>query len=261
MDYQGEIYIGSVLLEKNRWTEKKVPTFRVSEWVDRFAADGFDGVELWANHAAIASEVERLTSAACPISIFSSYVDFTDAAETERKDTAKNIKSLNCPRIKYNVGAVPIHWEAYQRNLQRWRDGLPDTATLLCECHPGTVIEEAVDAHRFFDEMGMNGHGIIVHPFSRMDSLVEWFETFGSAIQHAHLQLRDEKDQFIRFDRQPERVREALRIMKDYGFQGSFTLEFTEGTRQPGENIEDLYRNALRDLACLKDALSEFFPW
>ena len=45
------------------------------------------------------------------------------------------------------------------------------------------------------------------------------------------------------------------RIMEDHGFQGSFTLEFTEGTGQPGESIEGLYENALRDLAFLKGML------
>jgi sugar phosphate isomerase/epimerase len=255
MDCPGEIYMGSVLLEKNRWAGKKSPTFRVSDWVDRFTEDGFDGVELWANHAVETGEVERLKDSTCPISVFSSYAAFTDAAEAEREGAKVLAGCLNSPFIKYNIGAESARWETYLKNLRTWRAQLPDTVTLLCECHPGTVIEDVAAARKFFDELGMKGHGIIVHPFSRLDTLIEWFEAFGSSIQHAHLQMRDGNNQCTRFDRYLPRVQDALSIMNDYGYQGSFTLEFTEGTGQANENIEDLYKNALRDFSCLKERL------
>ena len=36
------VYIGSILLEPNRHKPSRVPTLHVSEWIDRFAAAGFD---------------------------------------------------------------------------------------------------------------------------------------------------------------------------------------------------------------------------
>ena len=255
MDGSGEIYIGSVLLEKNRWTEHKQPSFRVSDWMERFREDGFDGVELWANHAADAAELELLRTSTRPISIFNSYAAFSGAERAEREQSARLTETLKSPRVKYNVGADREQRETYMENLRTLRNQLPAAVTLLCECHPGTLIEDAPDAQRFFDELGLKGHGIIVHPFSRRETLVEWFETFGPAIQHAHLQMRDENDRMTRFDRHPRQVRDALNIMKDYGFQGSFTLEFTEGTGQPDEDIETLYGNALRDFAYLNEML------
>ena len=53
-----EIYIGTILLERNRWTRDKKPTCLVSEWIPRFKEAGFDGMELWENHAALASSTE-----------------------------------------------------------------------------------------------------------------------------------------------------------------------------------------------------------
>ena len=44
--------------------------------------------------------------------------------------------------------------------------------------------------------------------------------------------------------------------MRDCGFAGSWTLEFTGGTGAADENIEDLYAGALADLAFLKELLA-----
>ena len=51
MAEDGKIYIGTILLEVNRWTAGKEPSYLVSEWVERFAEAGFDGMELWQFHA------------------------------------------------------------------------------------------------------------------------------------------------------------------------------------------------------------------
>ena len=40
------IYLGTVLLERNRWTPDRIPTFKVSEWAASIRAAGFDGVIL-----------------------------------------------------------------------------------------------------------------------------------------------------------------------------------------------------------------------
>ena len=252
-----EIYIGTVLLEKNRWAARRTPTFQVSEWLDRFRNDGFSGVELWAHHADEPEELALLEASSLSIPIFNSYASFADTGQEERDRAVSLVRRLNSPFIKYNIGADPVLRETYMKNLRTWRAEIPNSVTLLCECHPGTLIEDAVEARRFFDEMGMESHGIIVHPFNRLDTLAEWFELFGPAITHAHLQMRDDDDGMVRFDRFPQRARKALSILKSFDFQGSFTLEFTEGTGSPYENIEDLYENAQRDLACLKDILGQ----
>ena len=59
------IYIGSACLERTRWGSRQ-PSFLVSDWLARFQADGFDGIELWEFHylRADAAEQERLAAAA-----------------------------------------------------------------------------------------------------------------------------------------------------------------------------------------------------
>ena len=63
-----QCYIATVCLDRNRWGTRE-PSFAVSDYLDRFASDGFDGIELWEYHYTRSSdaEKERLVSAS-PIS-------------------------------------------------------------------------------------------------------------------------------------------------------------------------------------------------
>ena len=67
-----EIFLGTILLEPNRWPDKAESTYSrlqklspfkqgtpqilASQWMERVVADGFDGIELWANHALLCSD-------------------------------------------------------------------------------------------------------------------------------------------------------------------------------------------------------------
>ena len=94
----------------------------------------------------------------------------------------------------------------------------------------------------------------IVHPFTESpESLRQWFRALGAKrITHAHVQYR-EKGAFKRLSADAARNKEILAVLREVGFAGSYTLEFTEGTSAPGgEDIETLYRNALDDRDFLK---------
>ena len=91
---------------------------------------------------------------------------------------------------------------------------------------------------------------------SLLEGLAAWLDTFGPAVTHAHLQMRGEGRSLVRFDRFPDRAAEAVGILGEAGYAGSFALEFTEGTGADDENIDDLFANALRDLAFLKELLA-----
>ena len=254
-----ELYIATLLLEVNRHGNPKTPSFRVSEWTERFAEAGFDGMELWEYHATLAEpeEAEALQTTAFPTAIFNTYASMDEAGREDRERATRWVERLQPWGIKFNVGKEPAARETYLTTVREWRAQLPADVTLLCECHPGTIVEEPEAAKQFFDDLNVDNWGIIVHALNRIESLQAWFDTFGSAVMHAHLQMRTDDRQVIRFDRRPERTREAVRVMSDAGFQGSCSFEFTEGMRTPDENIEDLWANTLRDLAYLRTVLSQ----
>jgi len=229
------IYLATVCLERNRWGSRQ-PSFRVSNWLDRFAADGFDGIELWENHylRADAAEQARLDG---QVAIFNTYAGFTDAAAdvAHREQAAAAIARTGAGGVKYNLGGDAARLAEYRRNLLAWAAQLPASCRLLCECHPGTVLESVDAARRFLAELDPVRFGVIAHVRGDCAGLENWLATFGPRLQHLHLQLRE----------LPVTGAEVLRAR---GFAGSAAVEFTRGIGRE-EQIEALYANARADLA------------
>ncbi|MDP6779632.1 MAG: hypothetical protein QGI83_22950 [Candidatus Latescibacteria bacterium] len=252
------IYIGTILLEKNRWANPKTPTYAVSEWLDRFDEAGFDGMELWEYHATLCAqeELNALEEKATPVAVYNPYCDFDDASAGDRQSAVEMVQRLGAKGVKYNVGKEPGLRGQYLKNLATWREALPGGCRMLCECHPGTILEEPADAASFFDELGRDKTEIIVHGLRPdLDQLKAWFDAFGPAITHVHLQLSNEAGRREMLRNQPDHVRDAMQVMRAGGFERSFTLEFTQGTGEPDETIEGLWEAALSDLKFLKEFL------
>ena len=253
--HEGEVYFGTILLERNRWAAGKEPSYLVSEWIERLKQDGFDGLELWENHAALCggAELERLASSTMPVSVYNSYVSFEDGAEEERRQAAQLIAKLGAQAVKFNFGREQGMLDTYIRNWNEWVRLLPEPCRLLCECHPNTVMEEPRAAAAAIKDM--DRCEAIIHPFHCLGPLEHWFEHLGPAITHAHVQYRYGGQTFRRLSSNPEEIAGKLELMKKAGFQGSYTLEFVEGTG-PGEEREKLYQAALDDLHTLKSWIS-----
>jgi len=253
------ILIGSILLERNRWKNPKTPSYQVSEWIERFIAAGFDGIELWEYHATLASleEQRALEASPLPITIFNTYAAFDESGEQARLTAAEFARRFNSKGIKYNFGRDPESLDTYRKALESWNEQVPPGVRLLCECHPGSVLETPEAAAKFFEPYAPDRYQVIVHGFfNPVAPLESWFRLLGPRITHVHVQMTDPDDpkhRRICLDRRPEAAKEALKVMRDYGFSGTFTLEFTEGTSAPDENMEDLFQAALRDFAFLKE--------
>jgi sugar phosphate isomerase/epimerase len=254
-----EIYIGTILLERNRWARGKEPTYLISEWLSRFSRAGFDGMELWENHAALASSAElaALQESAFPVAVFNSYTAFGATDNISRQEAARLATLLNARGVKFNLGREAAHKDLYVQNALAWREQLPPGTRLLCECHGGTIMEDPQVAKEVFAAWEDDAFQAIVHPFTTdTETLREWFAHLGPRITHAHVQLRDASGVMQRLDRQPKVVKERLHLMREEGFSGSFALEFTEGTGSPTESTETLFSSAIADLNYLREHLT-----
>jgi len=257
--YEGHIYIGTILLERNRWARGKEPSYLVSEWLERFAEAGFDGVELWENHAALAQpeELEALERPACPIAILNTYAPFGEEGQRARERAAALANRLSAGGAKYNLGRDEAARDSYIFSVREWAAQLPDRARVLCECHPGTTMEDPSVAADVLAELGDPKFQAMHHALAVAEGrLTQWMRLVGDRTTHVHVQMRDEDGAFLRLDRTPELVRRVLDVLHGEGFAGSFTLEFTEGTGAPDENPEMLFANALRDLEFLRENLA-----
>jgi len=248
-----EIFLATVALEKNRWSTR-VPSVRVSEYLPRIREAGFDGIELWENHSESVPADEREALGAIPVGIFNSYCDFTDAGADARSRALKACADFGSAGLKWNVGKEAERRGEFLRHAAAMARALPRGFRFLCECHPGTILEAPAEAKRFLDELEAATEGsavrigAIVHPFNIEEGALEaWFDALGARIDHAHVQPRDAKGRVLALKFDEARVRRRLAAMKARGFGGTWTIEFVEGTGQPGENPESLFRQARED--------------
>lgn len=253
MNDHAPIYLGTILLENNRWSkDERRPSFKVSDWIQRIADDGFDGLELWENHALLADEDERerLRNSPCPVKILNSY----DTCESETADTRRQIAELavflGTEGMKYNTGKDADRHDTYAANLEAWRNMFPENFRFLCECHRGSTMQDPALASRTLDRLGREDHGIILHGFSDDEAqLRERFAHYGDRITHLHCNLSSNGPMT------EDAICRRLDLLLDLGFNGTYTIEFTEGVRD-GLSIEQLYQNALRDMRLLRSCLS-----
>ena len=246
-------YMGTVLLEKNRW-QSRIPSYRVSEWMARFAADGIEGIELWENHA-LKSEGEpaAICTAALPVAVYNMYADFSDESRAQLDAAAEMIRLFQPWGVKFNVGDDPARMAEYRANLLAFADRLPSACVLLCEVHQGTVLEDVDMAAAFFADLPIEKYQIISHAFSGdAEGLQKQFDAFGKRMTLVHVQLCVE-DKRVCLDTEAALSRVCIEVLQKNGFEGAFTLEFTEGTATPNENIEELYACALRDMQFIKE--------
>ena len=246
------VILGTIALEINRWSSR-VPSFKVSDWIDKIRGDGFDGLELWENHVLLAEgEANRIKESGFPVVVYNSYIGFEDAARQKRDGAAEMIRFLGASSVKYNVGAGMDLFDEYKKNVREFADMLPDNCLLLCECHAGTILEDNETAKQFFEGLPADKFGIILHPFNDASVLQERFNIFGARIKQMHSQLVNENSERVCLASAPEYVSSCMNILKGNNFTGGFTIEFTGGTSMPGENIYCLFENAKSDLNYLK---------
>ena len=99
---------------------------------------------------------------------------------------------------------------------------------------------------------------VIVHAFGGTDEdLRRRFALMGERITHVYVQAGDGSGRRVRLDRDPRASAARLALLKELGFCGSYTIEFTLGVKQGGaaEDPEETFRNAVADLAFLRDHL------
>lgn len=266
------IYFGTILIEPNRWRSRE-PSFAVSDWMPRIREAGFDGIEIWENHALQADEAElqRLVEAEPSVAIYGTYDRCEDETAEQRRRITRVIHRLGAEGMKYNLGGQSARRSEYVNNAAGWAASFGPEFRMLCECHGGTVAQEASEAVRAFEDMeavlaGRDGARprieAILHMCVDIDSVKQRVETLGKRLTHVHVsKIRGTNaERGERLERRPEETAARLEVLREAGFSGTFTLEFTEGVvkRQSPDDIEMLFENAVADLHFLRQQLEDW---
>lgn len=255
------IYLASVALEPNRWKsgDKRRPSLRLEDFSAAALQAGFSGWELWEDHLFLRGgrELEALTRAELPVRVFNTYA-IPGQSGSERLDAVTNALSglaETLRGVKFNLGPAKesADPDAQIEAALRWAERIPGHIRLLCECHPGTVLEEPSAAARAFAVWPRERFGAIVHPFGQAPGrLGQWFEALGDRVEHLHLQARDARRQWSPMSAMDGIPRDTLGELQRRQFRGSAAIEFVHGLGRPGESPETLFRQACQDLVALR---------
>jgi sugar phosphate isomerase/epimerase len=240
-----DIYLATVLLEKNRWSSR-VPSITLAEWLPRIKEAGFDGVELWENHVLDRPEaLAYITDGGCrPVKVFNTYLTFADDAPERIDAVAGAITALKAPAVKFNVnGGCTL--DQHREQLLAFAERLPSGCRMLCECHGGTPLEDLTVAAAFLDSLPSERFGAILHGFGEPGDVLARYNTLKRHVAHIHVQTRGDEKTDGSFEANAKNLRDA-------GFTGGWSIEFVKSTAQPDELIETAFKEACADLRDLR---------
>jgi len=247
------IFLGTILLERNRWAKGgRAPSFLVSDWTQRIHDDGFDGMELWEDHALLADEQERqrLRTGPAPVVLINSYAGCETADLLQRQRSAELAHYFEAEGMKFNFGKVPERQEAYIENVRAWCGMLKPGFRMLSENHRGTTTADAQLAARTYHQLSDLPVEGIIHFGNDEADYRQRFDAYADRITHIHCALSTEHGPMPE-----EEVRRRVAWLREFGFAGTYTIEFTQGVRSDVP-IDGLYANAVRDLRVLREALA-----
>jgi sugar phosphate isomerase/epimerase len=259
-----EVYLASILLERNRWGPlPRYPHCQLSEWLPQIAEAGFDGIELWENHWTYAGLEARakLVASHVPIRLFNSYLSPSTANPEEISQLASALRTLGAivRGVKFNLADRPARTDVEFQAALRLAQQLPPGMVLYCECHADSVVDTPESAAAAFSVWPPGKFAAILHPFQNSDGdFAKWLRLMIPHLAHLHLQMRDPAENMICLTDRADFARQRLRALLKAGFRGSMSLEFTGGTGQPDEDIETLWTRALGDLALIRRLVSDY---
>jgi hypothetical protein len=135
-----------------------------------------------------------------------------------------------------------------------WAALLPESVQMLCECHPGTVIEAPEAAAKAFEAWPAGRFSAILHPMGTSPGHCDaWFGALNGRIHHLHWQARDEDNRVCALRERPDIFAVANESLHKQAFEGTQSVEFVRGTGRPDESVEGLFEEACRDLASLRE--------
>ncbi len=267
MDNRQPIFLGTMVIERNRWgvlddakfthlqplvrCRAVVPTVRISDWLDRAAADGFDGVELFEPHAFFASdaEVQRLADHDMPIGVFNSYFSLNDDDAIWRDAVAGMVSLLGAGGVKYNFGKTIGRLEHDLDTLRCFADACPHTTRIICECHSGNITDDPVSLERIARQLDDQRFQFTVHLMDEPEQLRHRFALLGERITHCHVWRKPDIDD--------NALAERVRLLCALGFVGSTTIEFTRsiGWGKPDPPVDTLYHQATEDMRVIRSTV------
>ena len=265
-----EIVLNTIALDPNRWTEKKIPYFRLEDLLEPIAAAGFRALEIWQPHLTTLSpdEVQRLKArvddAGMSVPILGMYPIFhLEGREREEELTGWDrmfgfADVLGSRMLKVMPGRTPSAemttevWDrsvAFVREVLRRSEG---TGTIIpCETHAGTVADNPESLLRFIGMVGSERLKVCWQPFdfASTGKAIELYDRLSPRVVHLHLQGR-RGSQMELLEGSDIDYRQVLAHIFASGFDGHLSIEFVRDcvVESPEQfHLDTVLENAQRD--------------
>jgi len=241
-----EILLNTIAVEPNRWTEGKVPYFKLADLVDEIAAAGFHSLEVWQNHVAtlgpggVESLKQRLADAGVSVPILGMYPIFhLEGAERDeelaRCDAMFDLAEVFGARtLKIMPGRTPsaeMTPELWDRSVAFVREVIRRSehsgVIIPFETHAGTVADDPDALLRFLEAVGSERLKVCWQPFDfqSTEKAIQLYEKLAPRVVHLHLQGRRGEEMALLEDSDID-YGEVLSHMFARGFDGYISIEF-----------------------------------
>jgi len=275
-----EILLNTIALEPNRWTEKKIPHFRLADLIGPIAAAGFRALEVWQNHVALLSRAElqalrrRAQEAGIGVAVVGMYPVFHLEGGERQEELARWERmfgiadTFGAGALKVMPGRVPsaqMTGKIWDRSVEFVREvcRLAERRALIIplETHAGTLADDPEALLRFMEAVGSGALKVCWQPFDFSSSLkaIELYDRLAPHVVHLHLQGRRGNEMAL-LEESDIDYRRVLPHIFASGFDGYLSIEFVRDcvVDFPERfDLDTVLANAHRDMRFL-EAISGF---
>lgn len=241
-----QVLLNTIALEPNRWTEKKIPHFKLVDLLDAVVKAGFRQIEVWQNHVATLDpdESKRLKERADAMDVsfpvLGMYPIFhLEGAEREEElgqwdamfDAAE---MFGADLLKIMPGRTPsaeMTPEVWDRSVAFVLEVLQrseDRGTIIaCETHAGTVADDPDVLLRFLEAVDSPRLKVCWQPFDfqSTEAAIALYDKLAPWIVQLHLQGSSGGDHDL-LETSDIDYRTVLGHMVKSGFDGYTSIEF-----------------------------------
>jgi len=251
------IYLSTMLLEKNR-SNGKGPSLLVSDWMEPIGEAGFGGLEIWMNHLLFSSrsEWELIREKGLESDLASALIASplpADDSDKSRRLRDALLEACDYFRPEGLKLRLPKGEEGVDF-LKTWVRDVPREIAVLCDCAEGEGGVAGLE--RLRQALPGGRYRAVIHPFLLPPAEFEAaLEAHGDFIGNLGVQARKEKA-WARIQDDKEASLKIIAVSRRLAYKGTWTLEYTQGAGQAGEDIDKLFDASEADLNFLAENLA-----
>ena len=271
------ILLNTIALDPNRWTDDKIPYFKLIDLLPAVARHGFKDLEIWQFHvdrltqselSEVKSRLDSLGTSAPVLGIYPTIHLEGDEAHREQAHAERLLDVaafLGSDLVKMFVGSVgsgKLDQEACDRSLD-FLERLTEAAAsrrlrLTGETHANTLFDTVESTLWTLDRLDPDWFGVCFQPYdANLAGAMGAFMAMRNRIWHLHYQGRKGREICLLSEADLDYA-EYTRFIAESGFSGYLCIEFVKDcvVPRPEElDVEKVLTNAERDREFIREYL------